>query len=90
VYIAGHSLHTTAKPTFNNRKPNPLWWTKAQEGSNGEVDDAARRRAEIAAIKREEEQLHQEALYVAAAAAAAAGVDPAIFSREASEGLLAD
>jgi hypothetical protein len=87
VYIAGHSLHTTAKPTFNNRKPNPLWWTKAQEGSNGEVDDAARRRAEIAAIKREEEQLHQEALYVVAAAA---GVDPTIFSREASEGLLAD
>ncbi len=85
MYIAGHSLHTTAKPTFNNRKPNPLWWTKAQEG-NGEVDDAARRRAEIAAIKREEEQLHQEALYVVAAA----GVDPAIFSREASEGLLAD
>jgi len=55
----GHSLHTTTKPTFNNRKPNPLWWTKTQGSAE---EDEARRRAEIEAIKREEEQLHLEAL----------------------------
>lgn len=61
-FYLGHSLHTTTKPTFNNRKPNPLWWTKTQGSAE---EDEARRRAEIEAIKREEEQLHLEALGLA-------------------------
>jgi len=46
------------KPTFNNRKPNPLWWNKDKKTEEQQAAD------EIAAIKEQEEQLMREALYV--------------------------
>ncbi len=42
----------TIRPTFNNPKPNCLWWTK--EGGAGKPD--------ISAVKEEEEALMAQAL----------------------------
>ncbi len=50
------------KPTFNNRKPNPLWWNKDKKSEEQQAAD------EIAAIKEQEEQLMREALYVISSA----------------------
>ena len=51
-YYLGQSLVTSGKPTFNNRKPNPLWYM----GSNSSSD------SEKELIKKREENLRNQAL----------------------------
>eukprot|EP01089_Gocevia_fonbrunei_P003010 TRINITY_DN1286_c0_g1_i2.p1 TRINITY_DN1286_c0_g1~~TRINITY_DN1286_c0_g1_i2.p1 ORF type:complete len:203 (+),score=56.06 TRINITY_DN1286_c0_g1_i2:101-709(+) len=71
-FYLGHSLVTSSKPTFNNRKPNPLWW-----GSKDKNQPQSDRKAELEEIKRQEEQLMKEALgLVPKSRASGRGLDP--------------
>jgi len=52
-FYLGHSLHT-ARPTFNNPRPNTLWYTKQQ--------DAGKNQQDLSEVKEQERILMLEAL----------------------------